>query len=291
MVTRNIAKDTATQVNANLIGVLVNPPVETVNSIVVDFTYDTVEVSSVVDIDNVEYQLITDADNNVYRGSDDEAEYDGTSYKCWYLYDGAEDADSKLWSENGTINPSDDLFIITFADDEVVDVNAVSSVKTVFSYDGDGLITNSDGSVAGDFNRSLSVSGNYLVDPDNKKFALIVDRIHHIDNDTEFVEDGGVWVYNISVGEYEMAIDLITSSRNPSAGDEAYYFGDPDYNVQTIKSIDGDLAAVDCTLSYSVDGYIWTDWPENMTDDNNVISNIPRYMYLMFSQDVVITEE
>ena len=48
---------------------------------------------------------------------------------------------------------------------------------------------------------------------------------------------------------------------------------------------------VNCTLSYSVDGKTWTDWPENMTDDNNVISNIPRYMYLKFSQDVVITEE
>lgn len=289
MVTRNIAKDTATQVNANLIGVLVNPPVETVNSIVVDFTYDTVTVSSVVNIDNVEYQLITDADNNVYRESDDEAEYDGTSYKCWYLYDGSEDADSKVWAENGTINPSDDLFIITFADDEVVDVNAVSSVKTVFSYDGDGFIRNSEGEVEQNFGRVLYVSGNYLVDPHNEKWALIVDRIHHIDNDTEFVEDGGVWVCNFD--EFEIAIELITSSRNPSVGDEAYYFGDPDYNVQTIKSIDGDLAPVDCTLSYSVDGYTWTDWPENMTDDNNVISNIPRYMYLMFSQDVVITEE
>lgn len=49
--------------------------------------------------------------------------------------------------------------------------------------------------------------------------------------------------------------------------------------------------SVDCKLSYSVDGMTWNDWPENMTDSNNVISNIPRYMYLKFSQDVVITEE
>lgn len=48
---------------------------------------------------------------------------------------------------------------------------------------------------------------------------------------------------------------------------------------------------INCTLSYSVDGKTWTDWPENMTDDNNVICNIPRYMYLKFSQDVIITEE
>ena len=48
---------------------------------------------------------------------------------------------------------------------------------------------------------------------------------------------------------------------------------------------------INCTVSYSVDGNTWTDWPEKITDDNNVISNIPRYMYLKFSQDVVITEE
>ena len=49
--------------------------------------------------------------------------------------------------------------------------------------------------------------------------------------------------------------------------------------------------APSCTVSYSVDGNTWTDHPTVLTDSNNVISNIPRYMYLKFSQDVVITEE
>ena len=35
----------------------------------------------------------------------------------------------------------------------------------------------------------------------------------------------------------------------------------------------------------------FTDVDTVLTDDNNVIANIPRYMYLKFSQDVVITEE
>ena len=46
-----------------------------------------------------------------------------------------------------------------------------------------------------------------------------------------------------------------------------------------------------CTVSYSVDGNTWTQHPTTLTDSNNVIANIPRYMYLKFSQDVVITEE
>lgn len=61
--------------------------------------------------------------------------------------------------------------------------------------------------------------------------------------------------------------------------------------VRPVSTEGEGTGSVDCTLSYSVDGSTWTDWPENMTDDNNVISNIPRYMYLKFSQDVVITEE
>ena len=48
---------------------------------------------------------------------------------------------------------------------------------------------------------------------------------------------------------------------------------------------------INCTVSYSVDGETWTQHPTTLTDSNNVISNIPRYMYLKFSQDVVITEE
>ena len=48
---------------------------------------------------------------------------------------------------------------------------------------------------------------------------------------------------------------------------------------------------VECTVSYSVDGVTFTQHPTVLTDENNVICNIPRYIYLKFSQDVTITEE
>lgn len=46
-----------------------------------------------------------------------------------------------------------------------------------------------------------------------------------------------------------------------------------------------------CQVEYSVDGQTFTAYPDTLTDSNNVICNIPRYMYLKFSQDVLITEE
>ena len=48
---------------------------------------------------------------------------------------------------------------------------------------------------------------------------------------------------------------------------------------------------INCEVFYSVDGVYFTGVGTVLTDQNNVIANIPRYVYLKFSQDVVITEE
>lgn len=62
-------------------------------------------------------------------------------------------------------------------------------------------------------------------------------------------------------------------------------------NLIGVRILPGEGEGVNCVVSYSVDGETWTDHPTVLTDDNNVIANIPRYMYLKFSQDVAITEE
>ena len=62
-------------------------------------------------------------------------------------------------------------------------------------------------------------------------------------------------------------------------------------NLIGVKVIPGDGESANCVVSYSVDGATWTDVDPVLTDDNNVIGNIPRYVYLKFSQDVVITVE
>ena len=62
-------------------------------------------------------------------------------------------------------------------------------------------------------------------------------------------------------------------------------------NLIGVKVLPGVGEGINCVVSYSVDGSTWTDWPENIKENNNVIANIPRYVYLKFSQDVVITVE
>ena len=62
-------------------------------------------------------------------------------------------------------------------------------------------------------------------------------------------------------------------------------------NLIGVKVLPGEGESVNCTVSYSVDGEVFTDVDPVLTDDNNVIANIPRYVYLKFSQDVVITVE
>lgn len=62
-------------------------------------------------------------------------------------------------------------------------------------------------------------------------------------------------------------------------------------NLIGVKVLPGEGQVVNCTVSYSVDGKVFTDVDTVLTDDNNVIANIPRYVYLKFSQDVVITVE
>ena len=46
-----------------------------------------------------------------------------------------------------------------------------------------------------------------------------------------------------------------------------------------------------CEVSFSVAGTDFTKIGENLTEKNNVICNIPKSVYLKFSQDVIITEE
>ena len=62
-------------------------------------------------------------------------------------------------------------------------------------------------------------------------------------------------------------------------------------NLIGVKVLPGDGEGINCVVSYSVDGKVFTDVDTVLTEDNNVIANIPRYVYLKFSQDVVITEE
>ena len=58
-----------------------------------------------------------------------------------------------------------------------------------------------------------------------------------------------------------------------------------------VKVLPGEGEGINCVVTCRVDGNVVTDVDPVLTDDNNVIANIPRYVYLKFSQDVIITVE
>ena len=62
-------------------------------------------------------------------------------------------------------------------------------------------------------------------------------------------------------------------------------------NLIGVKVLPGDGEGINCVVSYSVDGKVFTDVDPALTDHTNVIANIPRYVYLKFSQHVLITVE
>lgn len=323
MVTKNIKANTATQVNSNLIGVLVNPntnpPIVTLDDIVVDYTYTTFVVSNVVPDPNLpgEYiDAITGSDNNVYYGIGNLREINGDEYVEYALWptEFSSDTDTfwcKILVEPPYIEIGSSLFNIDFTDEaNPVITDTGITIGALFLDYGNGenkdipFIQNTHTDL---YNSSYSstyrVDGNFLIDVQSGyKVGYVMSGPTVVtEQNVKFTKIGRSGIYYDWGNNDGMfgTRHLYTTTDSPAVGDSALFTSDQgqeDYNVQTIKAIDttetpAPEVPVDCKLSYSVDGNTWTDWPENITDDNNVISNIPRYMYLKFSQDVVITEE
>ena len=101
--------------------------------------------------------------------------------------------------------------------------------------------------------------------------------------------EGNKYFYNVAENTPLPYMSVYTEGR-PEVGSEVHtddiYITEPSYVSGITEG-----AISDCVVSYSVDGKVFTDVDTVLTDDNNVIANIPRYMYLKFSQDVAITEE
>lgn len=323
MVTKNIKANTATQVNSNLIGVLVNPntnpPIVTVDDIVVDYTYTTFVVSNVVPNPMMpgEYiEAITGSDNNVYFLLTDFRKINGDDYSASVLWPTESWSDSdifwcKFLTEPPFIEIGSSLFKIDFTDEQnPVITDSGIKVGALFLSFGNGqnkdipFIQNTHNDLYNSgYSSTYRVDGDFLIDVQSGyKVGYVMSGPTVVtEQNVKFTKVGRSGIYYDWQNNNGMfgSRHLYTTTDSPAVGDSALFTSDEgqeDYNVQTIKAIDttetpAPEVPVDCKLSYSVDGKTWTDWPENITDDNNVISNIPRYMYLKFSQDVVITEE
>lgn len=50
------------------------------------------------------------------------------------------------------------------------------------------------------------------------------------------------------------------------------------------------ISTVPATLSYSVDNTVYTAWKDQITENNTVITNIPRGLYMKLDAPCVITD-
>lgn len=326
-VTRFIKADTQTQVNSSLIGVQIQLPPAPIEGVVIDYVYTVEEYASTYDdcallqVDNSVYIRYSKGDgvdnkgNNIYAwykyASTNQTNYD--SYPgVIYTYNVVPNIDTT------TIDTSGNEWTYT-ADNEMV-LTAYKRCSRIFSYDGfvkltssnpagtSGLCYRDDNEITGYrvlYAPQLGFTFKVVCDPMTPALwvGLYVDQSQQTETVTDLelpknrvLQTGAVeWIAE-GAGPYNENIVGITSyliGENVKVGDELVIEANIPSNF-TIKALVYDEQdPVDCTVSYSVTGKedSWTDWSENLTDLNNVIANIPRYMYLKFSQDVEITEE
>lgn len=321
MVTRDIKANTATQVNANLIGVQVRPAPPVLTSIgadIVDYTAEGTDTDT--------YKLFVATINGFSVIMQDDAEKsDFGNYACsvfdlWYapnseIPEGCPSVGTKYVTEAGDRQPEECIpGTVLYAEDgegnltEVGQIEygleAASMVKSGTDYFGYALYTEGyDGNDLYEIQQYYTAR-NYMVNVHISSGGTSFDNVKCLVTATgstsntgeEFYPAGSSDNYYVWESRTFEGREFYTLTASPSVCDKLYYNKTqsiPDSNkyYSSINNIEEEQDPIDCTLSYSVDGSTWTEWPENMTDANNVISNIPRYMYLKFSQDVVITEE
>lgn len=289
--TKRVNANVSTQVNADKIGVLIaGGTVTKVTGIIVDFSMNVITVSD--RISGIDATVICDSNGDVYYTIQGE-----TTGDLRYIYH-QYGSESTLFNEFSTPEVGQTLYN---SENE-----AVSTISVVFSTT--GVFFNSDGThfVNYDYKGSWIKQGDFLVDESTG------DKVGYITVDTTYSDDDCVFTFGGTSGGSQTSwnhtfdvinadIQLLTEGNYyedvyPTVGQDALFSPDnPTYNVQTVKGLVEEeeeiIVTPNCTVSYSVNGETWTDHSTVLTDFNNVINNIPRYMYLKFSQNVIITEE
>ena len=289
-VTRYIDADTATQVNSSLIGVGVRPEP---SSITFKYTYQYVKTVS----GDVYY---IEGDDRPYK-QDPESPgfitYEGDRYYSvicavagqgsikYYFY-----VSGQRWRPpvEGT-----QFYTVTGTDPIVFEVAGVCTgtdtleevIYPVVGPEEGGYIPLEGGELN-------TATGEIEEDGDLVDYA---EGVHSdlVDISASFIRrDGGAYLFECTdTGDVPIeGVEVFTDGK-PVIGGEVEFFDDVYVAAPSYVSgvVDGDLS---CSVEFSVDGKTWTQaGDEDLTDANNVIANVPRYVYLRFSQDVEITEE
>lgn len=303
MVTRNIEKNTASQVNADKIGVLVHPDVtpgyDVVNSIIADYSFQYVEVTS----SGTDRTVITTENGFSYYATGEQVQSPGNHLWVWEAY-GYDPSTPPTYTRLGTaeadyesVNVGSWLF--TLDTDEHIDTVASKSTEPG-GVSGNFMIIDSSNHCSNpQYGGGYYISGSDFLDSNGNVVGTVDQTVSVTRSDMTFDkvgQSGDNWQWTGSDTDFGQ-VSLYTVAENPQIGDTAYFnVEDPTFNPQTVKNVVVEHFPpvpdpVECVVSYSVDGETFTVHPTTLTDDNNVICNIPRYVYLKFSQDVTITEE
>lgn len=295
MVTRNIKANKPTQVNSDKIGVQVLPST-TFTTITADYKINTVTVTDTFYWESTEQEfgkVFVDIDGNIYFYYDPaiyETEIDGVTYytaidtNVEYEYYCTKPVDQLvsgdpiyIMGESGLeqYNQVDYLCELNTTGTQLTDntVNALGQLYTFYTVENGSsdiftFIKDSDDKVSG-FVRNIEQTSTSTTF--NKE-------------DSSSMEGKTEWSSN--------GVSVWTDSAEPAVGDVVYESSeDPEFNQTTITEVVAEQDEIACQVSYSIKGDSFTTVTPVLTDENNVICNIPKYVYLKFSQDVVITVE
>lgn len=300
-VTRNIKANEATQVNSNLIGVQIHP-------LTVDikfrFRYNKYYV-----YDGIYYGV--DGVNYIYANNGNPVVYEEENYYRLNRRSILTNTPNSLYFKgvDNTSRPEEGDTVYQLQNGVPVEYSSVGTVVewnsgTVEFYqlenEENGFIKlfYADGTYYGD----VSTIDYYvsIVNPSTQEKVDIALTAPGTGQEVETAYYFGVFngLHQWSVeGEKIGKQVMVTDKRDPSnlAGDKVRY-QDEEYNTllkiqYPYAVLDQDTESLDCKVEYSIDGETFSAVGDNLTDANNVIANVPRYVYLRFGQDVEITEE
>lgn len=294
MVTRNIAKNTPTQVNSHLIGVRNLPNVTNVK-FDMDYSIARTVYGPVYYINNKPYKLRSGY--LTYEGE----RYCGVYYVVGvgevpveYFYYYKDTSDGTNPAVQSTPEAGTQMYVMkgqypdfTMEAAGVVCTGTSNLTEQIFVVSGPesgGYLPLNGGYQLNMTTGEIDFNGEilyvrYVGGFSTRNLIGVFDRV-----------EGNKYFYNVAENTPLPSMSVYTEGR-PEVGSEVHtpddiYIENPSYVSGITEG-----AISDCVVSYSVDGKVFTDVDTVLTEDNNVIANIPRYMYLKFSQDVTITEE
>lgn len=285
MVTRFIEKNKPTQVNSDKIGVQVVAPVSGISA---DYKTYTATLALRYTEGETQYgrMFVSNSEDIFYNTLVTEV----ISERTYYIHH-MFGSDTAYYCTKTAAELVQGDIIYVYEDDELVQFDTVDHL---LSLSGEAVQTGSDSFNLSDTTYTSFVypegSTNMFVKDGSDNILGWISSITDSTSSLTFEKESTSSVENKTEWSVD-GISVWTDSDDPKEGDVVYTSeSDLDWNKTAVSEVirEGEIG---CQVSYSIKGDSFTDVDPVLTEENNVICNIPRYVYLKFSQDVYITEE